>query len=605
MSGPLLNPSSSSSSNCIDISYAGKKFKSDLALGPAPFVTFNRQYIKDGAGSILGSTTAVNLSGKIYPSTPQNGGTTLGSIKQIGPLLDLEQSLKDLFKDNNGDFYIYANNVAVFSGINCKIKNYTCSPTNNNWQKFIDYSIDFEYYEPAKGRNSSESEYRVSSVTDEWSIEPLSDYMYVDYTDGGDFQQPQRFRITRKVGATGVAKSGFMSHFNKSDRGSLEYNGTVQSIQPANHDAYMQARKWVEDRLELPFQPTENINSRFSSKVSNSNVTPGTLFNSLNIYLYDHTRSINYSITDGTYEINDSWTGTTEAKRYLEEITIDASSDDNFVKSITIRGSIKGLEISPYGNINSDNVSGSGLSLHQYLQEGETFSDILDSKYLNALSGWIHDIKPTLYDKAQIALNTRDRTLEYIPTDYSNGFIPPGNPAFRKERPLNPIPINTSETYDPINGTLDYSYTYDNKFKIISGVISESYSISTQGPTDLFAESFVLGRASGPFLFSMGTKTASKKTVDIELIVVPPTSIKGFSIDQTTCPVHTGGFIFKECEGFITAQEPMSYRSGSDIVIKTRNDISWSPTSGKFTRNIEWTYQPCVYQGGRALKFLE
>ena len=175
--------------------------------------------------------------------------------------------------------------------------------------------------------------------------------------------------------------------------------------------------------------------------------------------------------------------------------------------------------------------------------------------------------------------------------------MPPGNPAFRQENALNYIPISTSETHDIFNGTVGYNFEYNNIIKIISGVISESYKINTTGPADHIAEVFVLNRPLGPILQNLATKTSTTKSIEIELVVVPPTSIAGFSFDDSECPVGYNTYIFTKCEEFINAQMPLSTETTGRIVIKKNDTYGWSPTDGRFTRNVEWLYQPCVKDG--------
>jgi hypothetical protein len=239
--------------------------------------------------------------------------------------------------------------------------------------------------------------------------------------------------------------------------------------------------------------------------------------------------------------------------------------------------------------------SGDGkIYLSGYNVTGETYENIVGEKYNNAVSGWIYDVKPALYKRACLAINSRDRTQPWYDPNNSNGLLPPGNPVFRKENVLNYIPISTSENYDIFNGTVSYNYEYNNIIKIISGVISESYKIETTGPSDSIAELFILNRPLGPAFQYLGTKTSTSRKVEIDLVLVPPSSIDGFSMDDTNCPVHYNSYVFQKCQEFIESQKPYEESGNGMIVIKKSDTYGWSPTDGRFSRSVEWLYQPCA-----------
>lgn len=582
MAGPLVNPNSTGSTSCVEITFAGSGFKKDLKLGAVPLVSITRDYIKDGAGSFIGVNNRVNLTGKVY----QSGS----SMMMTDGLLEKEKNLRNLFGKAAGDFYIYASGVPLLSGINAKILSYEVDKTSDNWTRSLDYVVNLEFYEATDSR-----QYRVSKAEESWSVEPIEDYLYTNASEYSYINYPQ-FRITRKLSAAGVPGSGFISHFDKKRKNDTEYN-FINTAQYASGDAYIEAKKWVQDRLDLPFNHTTNVDSQYTTLLSNTTTT-SQFYPSYNngLFLFNHNRSVNYSITDGTFEVNDSWTAIPNSRKYTEEFTIETSTDNKNIRTTKIQGTVKGLHISPTSLVKDSpigTVDNSGnISISQYAVPGEAYGEFLSTRYANANSGWLYNVKPQLVQRAQVAISTRDRTLDYLPG--TNGLVPPGNPTFRKERALNPIPVSTSESHDPINGTISYGYEYNNTFKIISGVVSENYKVAITGPADHFAETFVLARPIGPILQALDTKTTTTKSISIDLVLVPPTGIDGFSIHENTCPVWTGGYIFTQCEAFINAQKPI----GSAHQVFKKSDVySWSPTDGRFSRNVEWLFQPCNKNG--------
>jgi len=599
--GPIINPGGGSSSACIDVRFAHSGLNYDLKLGATPLITLSREFLQDGAGTFIGINNKVNLTGQIRPS-----GTKLGFTE----LMKREDKLRRLFSYGAGDFEITKEGKPIFSGINAKVVSYSTEKSDNNWVLSMGYSIDLEFYESVKTANNS---YRVTSINEAWSLEPIEEHIYTliatpasnpdpDATGGQtQIENIPQFRLTRKLSAVGVPSSGFYSHFDKQRHNDSEYNFKTINNQTPGSDAYLQAKKWVDDRLKLPFDTSENANARYTTLLSSNTASFGSMFSSFsNLYLYNHTRNINYSITDGSYDVSDSWLALPKSTRFTEDFTIETSTDNKNIRSVRVQGTINGLQITNgqlYGSGMDIPSSGKGeIALTGYQINGETFgSTIAGEKYNNAISGWIYDVKPALYKRACLAINSSDRTQPWYQPN--QGLLPPGNPVFRQENALNYIPISTSETHDIFGGTIGYSYEYNNIIKIISGVISESYKINTTGPADHIAEVFVLNRPLGPILQNLATKTSTTKNIEIELVVVPPTSIAGFSFDDPACPVGYNSYIFTQCEGFINAQMPLSTDTNGGIVFRKNDTYGWSPTDGRFSRNVEWLYQPCVKDG--------
>jgi hypothetical protein len=607
MGGPFPNPSASSS-NCAEVYFAHSGFKSDLKLGATPMVSISRDFLKDGAGSLLGINNKININGKIYDT---------GNVKPgLDGVLDKEYNLRTLFAASAGDFEIKYNNKTIFSGINAKVVSYNTEKTSDNWERSIDYTIELEAFE----NTDSSFEYRVSAVNETWSIEP-EEAIYSSFgitangsapsdSEEGNFQAtpyvtgiPQ-FRVTRKLSATGVSKDKYVSHINT--QGDKNYNFEQQSSQDAANDAYLQAKKWVDSRIPLTFDQSKNQGGQYTPLAGTTASIGG-----LNLALCNHTRSINWSITEGTYEINDSWIGLGSGTPYAEEYSIECSTDDKFVKKVTVQGTIRGFQATNFDLLKDDqlgtppNSGDKSIKISGFNKMGETGSfanhlgDTMKAdKYHNALSGWINNVKKSLYSRASIAINSADRRQDYDAKQNSQ------NPVARKERVLNHIPISTSEGHDPIKGIITYSHEYNNSFKIFSGVISENVSITTNGPGDQIAEVFVIGRALGPVLQSLATKTSTTKSVTVELLVPPPTSIKGLLMDNSDCPFYTGGVLFNQCEELIEGLKPFGARQGiyagatmgatTGHVYVKQDSYQWNPMDGRYTRNVEWVYQPCT-----------
>jgi hypothetical protein len=595
------------------------------AAGPTPMVELSANVERNDIGEPLVINNKITVMGKIV----KNSG-----IKNV---MEGIQKIKNIFKpDSCGLFKITCDNADIYSASGVRFVSLDFTKTNDNWVNTADYSATLEYLEPGY------SGWYVKSYSDNWSIEPLEDYVYADdkinithkvekdnpkiiqAAAGRSSAQPvgatptatydinyrniPQFKVSRTISAVGIP----------SGTGSCNPIGSTIPLDryPALAvSAFHEAKKWVEGRAS----------SVFSS--------PSPFWTPMGVgkgYLYNHLRAINFDIHSAKYEITDTWLGMPTGISFIEDYTIETTTDDKYIHTVSVQGEIRGLNIAssnitgvPYvsgsGNpIKLDFSIGSGLlkdlafvpvptiESNQTANTASPYAVIKASKYQNALSGWINDVKPYLYRRACIGMNCiHDRNKGYVGTP-TNPPQPPNNPIYSKHNVLNIIPIATSETHNVKKGSISYSYQFHNKFTIISGVLYENVSMDDTGPTAVIGEAFVLGRALGPVLQSLNTTTSAKKTITIELGVVPPTSMNGFFITHSDCPLWTGGTIYRTVSGMIEGFKPFGDRIANIFgsantrtnmagqAYLTQDNQQWEPNSGRYVRTVGWIYQQCT-----------
>ena len=623
---------------CVDVFFAGSGFRTDMDLGGAPLMNLTRDFVRDGGGSLMGMNNRVTLTGKIFPSG--------GGLPGMKGVMSKERQLRDLFRRSAGDLKVKDtdSNTVLFSGIQAKIQSYSANNTPDNMSMSLDYNIELEFFEETTESPEDQKNFRVNNVSENWSIEPqemiYSSLVYnvtkqpetepSQSADGGNgfsitknvkITGIPQYRITRQLSAVGVPSSGFANHLGKAENGKLEYNHqSATQNTPEKYDAYLNAKKWVDDRSKLAFNSTQNDKSYSPFLTLNENLTD---YN--DIHLYNHTKTVNFSVIDGTYETNDSWVAIPCGILFTEEFTIETSTDEKYVSTVNVQGSVNGLSVTPFNQtIEATGIPTTGTAQNRIKfgtdanKDGmvgtqsntghEHYNTLQGARYENAISGFLNDVKPRLYERACLVVNTPDRTQDYIPSQGNIFNENPGNPAFRKQRRLNYIPVSTSEGHDPLKGIITYSHQYTNKTKIFSGVIAESVDISVNGPGDVISEAFVIGRPLGPVLQNLNTRTSTTKSVNIEITVVPPSSAQGFLLDQTQCPVYTGSQLFQQIEDLVEGLKPYGQAkstvfdnfnrpaSQGNVFIKS-NTYNWNPAEGKYARSVEWVYQPCQLNG--------
>jgi hypothetical protein len=188
-------------------------------------------------------------------------------------------------------------------------------------------------------------------------------------------------------------------------------------------------------------------------------------------------------------------------------------------------------------------------------------------------------------------------------TNPANVRTPPNNPFYCEENLLNPNPTSTTEGHDPRKGTISYSVEYTNKLNLISGVLSENISINDTGPTDVFGESFIIGRRLGPILQSLNAKTSARKDVSIDVTVVPPSSAATLTMKAPGCPLYIGGSIYTAIDSLIIALSPFGAQTSTyfgnvrDVqpgqVFVSQDNQTWNPSDGRYSRSVSWVYQQC------------
>ena len=619
----------------VEVLYNGSGIH--LITGPVPLVDISKSANRNSAGAIESYTVKIDIDGKIVRTGVDGDVVQNGS--GIAPVLAGVKELKDFF-DQSGDFGVFEivcpaiDNLpaVIYSATGVKVLDIVFNRSDDNWIYTCDYNISMEYYESSVDAGG----YFVQNTSDSWTVEPVEDYMYSFFINevnqkrethnpqllpqpaSQDDPQPSNFATEKSANA--LLSVVNIPQYRISRRVSAVGLPSGTGIQAAN-SAYFNAKKWVEDRLATAFN-----SNQIGSGLANFNYTEETE-ETRGVELYNHLRNTNFSVSDATYEVNDTWIAMPTGISYVEDYSIDCSTDDRFIKTVRIQGQIRGLSVSNIPTMSGEasrqiidnsgriNTSGSMLGLSQDLDTKYQIPDnrllnnhiisknntIYPNKYQNAASGWLNDIKPYLYRRACFATNSSDRNRHYVDKVRPNLLV--GNPIYSYEPLLNINPVSTTEGLDPRKGTISYSVEYNNKLTLITGIITENINISDTGPTDVFGESFIIGRRLGPILQSLNAKTSTRKDISIDVTVLPPSSIEGMIMTQKDCPLYTGGSIYHQIQTIIEGFKPFGQRIAAfgnihrdqqpGQVYVSQDNQNWSPAEGRYSRNVSWVYQQC------------
>jgi hypothetical protein len=159
---------------------------------------------------------------------------------------------------------------------------------------------------------------------------------------------------------------------------------------------------------------------------------------------------------------------------------------------------------------------------------------------------------------------------------------------------LNPIPKSRSIGFNADAGSISYDFTFEEEKAITikttgtACILSQTIGIDITNPTDVFAEQTILGRAAGPLLQDLGTKTLSTVIITVETISPPPTSLK----DPTELfKFIPKGEVAKFGQDYIT--NIVEYNGANNQSFKIRDEESMGITEGRYTRVIGYAYGNC------------
>lgn len=250
---------------------------------------------------------------------------------------------------------------------------------------------------------------------------------------------------------------------------------------------------------------------------------------------YNHIRSENIDIDGGSHSITESWIVCSGTVTEDFNVTVASGAQSSFA-TVSIEGSVNGLESIDY-------------STDPFTITTNKFTNA--NNYFNTLS---------IYSRA-------------------NAFAGVSN--------LNPLPLNSNVGRNPTNGTVNYTYEFnDRPNNCITGVpeiLFENIEITDINSTDVFASIPIIGRARGPVLQDMGTITAQEKGVSVEVVIK-----RGSYCTSYVAP--TG--VVSGVNNYILAVS--SYITpNTGVVFKTEDNESWRPKDISYSRTVKWTYQSC------------
>lgn len=495
----------------------------DYNFVPKPLFTINSEPMKTPDGSGYGIMHRIVFEGDLITINDEISSGILGVFDKV-------EQLKNALDHDGKLLLIACSGSPILSGYPT-ISSYSFDNETDNFTRRATYTIDFEMPTTIRGSgndpfNDSTFPPFIESCDESWDVSFQDERMPFDWTlQGGTVE---KFGYTLAVTHT----------VNVQAR--ITYTGSEVSNIP-----WQDAKSYATGRL--------GFDNEFVTLTGVLGLPGGGYFSKSDVF--NNYRQVSIDKTAGSINVTETFIVTPSGTNSLPNNAIEtfdiSSSQTDGVVNITINGEIQGLDTISY--------TGDGGSNDGFI--------VLTNKY-DAASGYFSLIKDRLYDRARTAYSGITDTCF--------------------NRPLNPQTRTRTVGINPLQGIITYSYEYDTTpVGCITGdcIISQNITIDDTLENDVFASQVVLSRAAGPILQDIGTITARIRTVNIELVTLPPTGCG--SITEIYKPVPTG-----QVENFISVISG-DLGSNYDQVFVSSQNQSWNFSVGRYTKSIAFTYTNC------------
>jgi hypothetical protein len=345
----------------------------DFEPNPIPFMTINKEYIKNAAGINVGTLINVTLEGTIVEAT----GGVIGGLTMVDFKMDV---IREAFNQDGLLFKVTCDGppeVIYFSGYP-RVNSIQFDRSTDNWVMTAPYTIELEFDDAEPDEDDALMPPYLQDVNETWNMDFVDErYPFIWQLPDSVFDScPLQFRISHEISAQGK------SHY---DVGGL--------VKPA----WEYAKDYVVSKLGFNFE--------FLTHTGVIDLNPA------NFDAFNHLRNIITDVAAGRYTVNESWlvvqTGSQgSAGAAIEDYSVNVrAGTDNPFTNVVVEGEIRGLTQLDM----TDAIDG---------------FDVDVSAYTHA-SGYWQAVKPKLVQRVQmLGDSTAVRPFNVIPLNTSVGHDP-------------------------------------------------------------------------------------------------------------------------------------------------------------------------------------
>lgn len=583
----------------------------EVALIPAPFVDISKDYIKTGDGNIIGTTFSIRLQGTLLPNrgSPSSNGDFYGlntsettpydgepgqSSKfmsenvesALGGYTDLvQQSLMTKTQAIRKLFSIEGRKLSIISwgkntdgnSLNWGIYFYPringISIDTNEYRQTLSYSVNLECDEIFNQGGNISSNYVPMGEEDFNSIETV---LGINFPDGTNAFSTDFSSSDTQDGSNGVKLyvSDVSENWNVSDTGEYPNWGRTYDVEDGDEhpdfsvthtisatgkrafwryglirESWENGKLWVNERVG--YDPTLTDPDDFTTPqellhgvyvnneydiggILSRHTSQDTNVDFSHYRVHNYTRAIDVDKYSGRYNLTENYILSTAQQRSLENVDVNHQFDPVSGKNqVTISVSIQGREL-------RGSLTGKATASQMDV--------IASTKYESALVAF-----------AKYKSNSYMKTLAEAYLDKS----------------FNSSHVQESTSHNERMGNINRSMTFNDRSQNVPGSYTESISVSTTAKVAQAATLPVPGRATGPIIQDLGTKSIGSKTINVRV------QMSGN---------FTGGVRTKpNVETWMIAYAPTSQDGMQVCSWITTDQVGWEPWGGSYTRTR--TYQ--------------
>jgi len=495
----------------------------DYSFSPKPLFSISSTPLKTPDGIGYGVSHSIDVNGSIITTGTETASGIAGVFQKI-------EALKDAINQDGHLLDISCGGDVILSGYPT-ISDWNIEPRGDNYTSMADYTISFEMPTTILGTgndsfNGATSPPFIESCSETWDVEFADDRTPFDWTLEGGTAEKFGYKVA-------------VSH-SVNVQGRISYTGDALPNIP-----WQDARDYAITKL--------GFDNDFVTLTGILGLPGGTYFSQFDTF--NNYRQVSTDKTGGSVSVTETFIVTPSGVSGLPNNAIEtfdiSTAQDGGIVTVSIDGEIEGLATISYNGDGGSNVG--------YIVTNGKFS---------AASGYYNIVKDRMFDRARTAYSG-------ISDAYFN-------------RALNPTIKSRTVGMNPVEGMISYSYNFDTQTSgCITGdyILSQHVTINDSLPTDIFASHVVPGKSTGPVLQDIGTITARTRSVNIELITLPPTDCS--TVSGIYLPVPTG-----QIEAFIATISGDLIANYSQVFVSSQSQ-NWDFMLGSYTKSIEFTYNNC------------
>ena len=550
----------------------------DYYLVPAPLVSFNKQnynnigrpgFGADFTASLQGTLVqthgnpyysggTVDLSTETWTTTPEVESaeiTAVGNNDRLDATIKKQEKIRSLFTNPVVSGVAQPIKVSI-QGWDTGLEGSGLSfmafvedvsfDADGNWASPNSYNVNLRNATFLSSANAGEFGAYQNETKSTYNITSLSETF--DVSEEG--QQTLSFNNSRTLNESTFVKNSKVYTINRSINavGSPVYdeNGNyVSGLAP-----WQQASGYIYEYLGLGSGQLPDIRATFSNLLGDGYNIANTVYNE------------NVDAEAGSYGLTEVYIAYSGVSPVIETINIDKSSAEAEINSVTVNGTINGLN-----------------TIDGFASSGNAFN--------NAETYW-------------------ESISTGVPPDayyYAQSILPSGGW-------LHPRPLSQNVARDFAGGSINYSFTFDDRPpNIIPGSVSETITINDTYPGEIFSVTPVIGR-SQPILQYLNSRSEYKRSLSINVTMgakTPVWTYNDVNVSGQLDPLIAQSsvqslYITQKPSITNTAEFNLIYQAANPV-----NDPNFSVVNGKcfhsaptedwdartrsYSYSVEWTYE--------------